>query len=97
MNISGVRGWILFVTALGIDYQVEFDEVGNAFLLLDGVRRFQAEVTSGDRLIVTGDTLNADDRTEAFLAHQLHLMTDIGQHGRLEPVARLPDAMTANQ
>jgi hypothetical protein len=40
--------------ALGIDYEVEFDEVGNAFLVTDGVRRFEAEVTNGDRLIVSG-------------------------------------------
>lgn len=42
------------VAVLGIDYEVEFDEVGNAFLVVDGVRRFEAEVTSGDRLIVSG-------------------------------------------
>lgn len=40
--------------AIGADYEVEFDDVGNAFLLVDGVRRFQAEITNSDRLMLTG-------------------------------------------
>ncbi len=41
------------VAALGVDYEIEIDEVGNAFLVVDGDRRFQAEVTNSDRLMVT--------------------------------------------
>lgn len=40
--------------AIGADYEVEFDDVGNAFLLVDGTRRFQAEITNSDRLMLTG-------------------------------------------
>ncbi len=40
--------------AIGADYEVEFDDVGNAFLLVDGARRFQAEITNSDRLMLTG-------------------------------------------
>jgi hypothetical protein len=40
--------------AIGADYEVEFDDVGNAFLLIDGIQRFQAEITNNDRLMLTG-------------------------------------------
>ena len=40
------------------------------------------------RLVVAGDLLDADDRAEALLAHQLHAVVDVGEHGRREPVAR---------
>ncbi|MDA3038853.1 MAG: hypothetical protein O3C27_04845 [Actinomycetota bacterium] len=40
--------------AIGADYDVEFDELGTAFLLVDGVQRFQAEITNSDRLMLTG-------------------------------------------
>jgi hypothetical protein len=42
------------VAAIGVEYEVEFDEVGNAFLVVDGSRRFQADITNADRLMLSG-------------------------------------------
>jgi hypothetical protein len=42
------------VRSVGTDYEVEVDEVGTAFLLVDGVRRYMAEVNHDDRLMLTG-------------------------------------------
>src|SRR5262245_57132614 len=40
-----------------------------------------------DGCVVVRNCLDADDRAEAFLAHDLHRMVDIDQHRRREPVA----------
>ncbi|MFT7602087.1 MAG: hypothetical protein ACI8TP_005053 [Acidimicrobiales bacterium] len=42
------------VASVGADYEVEIDDFGNAFLLVDGERRYRAEVNTNDRLMLTG-------------------------------------------
>jgi hypothetical protein len=42
------------VRSVGMEYEVEIDAVGTAFLLVDGQRRYMAEVNHDDRLLLTG-------------------------------------------
>jgi hypothetical protein len=42
------------VAAIGTEYEVETDDDGTVFLVIDGRRRFQAEVGYDERLLLTG-------------------------------------------
>ena len=42
------------VASVGAEFDVEFDEIGDAYLVVEGRRRFKAEVSSSDRLMLTG-------------------------------------------
>ena len=42
------------VASVGSDYEVDIDDTGVAYLLVDGERRYRAEVNSNDRLMLTG-------------------------------------------
>ena len=39
---------------IGSSFDVETDDVGSAFLVVDGSRRYRAEVSPDDRLVLTG-------------------------------------------
>src|SRR6185436_10635101 len=54
-------------------------------------------VHQAHRLIVVGDHLQADDRAEALVAHHLHLMVHVGEHGGLEVPALALEAPSARQ
>lgn len=41
------------VRSLRAEYSVEIDEIGDAYLVVDGHRRFKAEVNRADRLMLT--------------------------------------------
>ena len=40
--------------SVGTEFEVEIDDAGTAYLLVDGKRRYRAEVNSNDRLMLTG-------------------------------------------
>lgn len=40
--------------SVGTEFEVEIDDTGTAYLLVDGKRRYRAEVNSNDRLMLTG-------------------------------------------
>jgi hypothetical protein len=42
------------VDAIGSEYEIETDEDGTVYLIVDGRRRFQAEVGYDERLLLTG-------------------------------------------
>ena len=56
-----------------------------------------AVVHEFDRLAVVLDLLDADDRSEALVAHQRHAVVDIDEYRRLEPIALAPDDLAAGQ
>jgi hypothetical protein len=42
------------VRVLGADYEIEIDDDGRTFLVVGGHRRYRAEVSRTDRLVLTG-------------------------------------------
>ena len=44
----------IVAAAIGADYDIETADDGIVFVVVDGKRRYRAEVSRGDRLVLTG-------------------------------------------